>query len=349
MNIRLIAPALAIFAAAGIHAQDANHSTIDANGTAHLTRVIPLAPSLSAEAKAWLSRPIPDTDVKFAPEALRGFGDATQARAATEAQSQYPSTIKADTIAGVPVKVVTPPMVPKEKRDRVLLCLHGGAFMADFGSVTEAMPVASLAQTKVISVMYRLQPENVFPAAVDDVVAVYRELLKDYRPANIGIYGTSSGAALTAEVAVALKQKKVPLPGALGILSGWGDFSQPGDSVSMYGLLGLSGAAGPDCSLCNVSAYMGKTDPRDPLLSPLYADLSGLPPALFLTSTRDILLSGTTILHRAFLKAGVPAELMVFEGLPHAFWVTGPRTMPEAVEAYKAVASFFDRNLGRKR
>lgn len=345
---RLVACALAVSASISVHAQDANHSTIDANGTAHITRVIPLSPTLSAEAKAWMSRQMPDDDFKFAPEQWRGLAASMQARTATEGQALYPSTIKDDVIAGVPVKIVTPPAIPANKRDRVLLCLHAGAFVADFGSVTESMPMASLTQTKVVSVLFRLQPENAFPAAVDDVVAVYRELLKTYRPTNIGIYGTSSGAALTAETAVALKQKKLPLPGALAILSGWGDFAQSTDSINLFGLLGFTGAAGPECSMCNMAAYIGKTDPRDPALSPIYADLSGLPPTFFLTSTRDILLSGTTMLHRAFLKAGVPAELVVFEGLPHAFWAAGPRTMPEAIEANKMIAAFLDKNVGRK-
>jgi acetyl esterase/lipase len=347
MRLRILALALALPSV--VFAQDASHSTVDPDGTAHVTRVVPLPPSLSPEAKAWMSRPFPDADLKLPPATWRSMAEAMQARAATDGQALYPTTIKDDTIGGIAVKVVSPPSIPANKKTRVLICIHGGSFLADFGSVSEAMPIASLTQTKVVSVLYRLQPENAFPAAVDDVVAVYRELLKTYRPANIGIYGTSSGAALAAEVAVALKQKKIPPPAALGLLSVWGDFSQGGDTVNIYGVLGFSGAVGSNCSLCDVTPYIGKTDPRDPMLSPLYADLSGLPPTFFLTSTRDILLSGTTILHRAFLKAGVPAELVVFEGLSHAFWVTAPRTMPESIEANKMIASFLDRNVGRKK
>ena len=81
------------------------------------------------------------------------------------------------------------------------------------------------------------------------------------------------------------------------------------------------------------------------MLSPVYANLKGFPPALFVTSTRDILLSGTTILHRAFLRAGAPAELVVFEGLPHAFWYN--YQLPETREALAIMAGFFDRTLGK--
>jgi monoterpene epsilon-lactone hydrolase len=81
------------------------------------------------------------------------------------------------------------------------------------------------------------------------------------------------------------------------------------------------------------------------VLSPVYADLKGFPPTLFITSTRDLLLSGTTILHRAFLRAGADAQLVVFEALPHAFW--NDAHLPESKEAYGIMAGFFDKNLGR--
>lgn len=81
------------------------------------------------------------------------------------------------------------------------------------------------------------------------------------------------------------------------------------------------------------------------MLSPLFADLKGFPPTLFITSTRDLLLSGTTILHRAFLQAGVDAELVVFEALPHAFWNNAQ--LPESKEADGIMARFFDRHLGK--
>ncbi|HVZ17237.1 MAG TPA: alpha/beta hydrolase fold domain-containing protein, partial [Terriglobales bacterium] len=85
------------------------------------------------------------------------------------------------------------------------------------------------------------------------------------------------------------------------------------------------------------------TDPHDPILSPLYADLKGMPPTLFLTSTRDLLLSGTVRLHKAYLHAGVDAQIVVWDALPHAFW--NEYKMPEAIEAHHLMADFFDRHL----
>lgn len=248
-------------------------------------------------------------------------------------------------IAGVPVKIVTPLTIPENRRDRVLLNVHGGGFNADSGSLTETIPIANLTRTKVVAILYRLAPEHPFPAAVDDTVAVYKEMLKTYKPRNIALYGTSAGAILTAEVAVKLRQLNLPLPGALGVFSGTGDLSQPGDSQALFALGGLSGPlAPPEKNDPLLKEYAGNTNPKDPVLSPVYADLTGFPPALFITSTRDLLLSGTATLHRAFLRAGVDARLVVFEALPHAFW-NDPH-LPESKEADRIMANFFDRNLG---
>ncbi len=193
---------------------------------------------------------------------------------------------------------------------------------------------------------YRLAPENPFPAAVDDVVAVYKELLKTYKPRSIGIFGTSAGAILTAEVTVRLKQLGLPLPAALGIFSGLADFSRAGDSWQLFALNGLPGDMKPiDPNHLPDDSYVGKTDRKDPVLSPLFADLHGMPPTLLVTSTRDILLSGTTIFHRALLGAGDDAQLIVFEALPHAFWYHFQ--LPETKEALELMAKFFDEKVGR--
>jgi acetyl esterase/lipase len=194
-------------------------------------------------------------------------------------------------------------------------------------------------------VYYRLAPENPFPAAVDDTVSVYRELLKTHSPGNMGLYGTSAGAILTAEVASALRQKGIPLPAALGIFSGSGDLSLSGDSLAMYTVSGFGGHLQIPSKGPHNFEYIGATDPKDPVLSPLYADLKGFPPTLFITSTRDLLLSGTTILHRAFLRAGVEGQLVVFEALPHAFWYDF--NLPETKEALGLMAKFFDDKLGK--
>src|SRR6266568_856688 len=321
-------------------------SFIDANGTAHVTRVMPVPESLSPEAKKSLSRAEPD---QVPPQSLaqrRSGTDAWAVRAAAEWSQLCPNQLVNDKIAGVPVRIVTPDGMPEANRDKVLLDLHGGGFNSDSGSYTESIPIASYSKIKVVAVLYRLSPEAPFPAAVVDSVAVYKELLKTYKPEHIVIYGTSAGAILTAEVAAKLKQLGLPLPAALGIFSGMGDFARPGDSIAMYALRGLAGHLDPPKPEVHDSEYVAATDPKDPVLSPIYGDLHGLPPTLFVSSGRDLLLSGTVNLHRAYLLAGIDARLVVFDVLPHAFWYD-PR-LPEAIEANKMMADFFVQQLSKK-
>lgn len=319
-----------------------NSSYIDVQGTAHITRVVPIPRTISPEAQKSLASPMSDSDPEPSIAEDRKQGEEEQERLAKQMQPTYPTTLTRDKIAGVPVRVITPVNIPPENRDRILLNVHGGGFQADWGSVSETVPIASLTKTKVVAVLYRLSPENPFPAAVDDTVAVYKELLKTYKPQKLVLYGTSAGAMLTAEVAVRLKQLGLPLPAALGILSGDGAADMFGDSARIFTLEGFSGPLEmlqdrrPD-------PYTGKTNPRDPVLSPQYADLKGMPPTFFLTSVRDALLSGTVNLHRAFVHAGVETQLIVFDGLPHAFWTNFQ--LPEAIEANQITADFFNEHL----
>jgi acetyl esterase/lipase len=320
-------------------------SYIDAQGTAHVTRVVPIPSTLSPEAQAFLHRAEPD---QGPPEPLalrRSRTDAWALTAAAAWSKLCPNQLVEDKIAGVPVRIVTPEGLPEANQDKVLLNLHGGGFNSDSGSYTESIPLADYAKIKVVAVLYRLAPEHPFPAAVDDSVAVYKELLKTYKPGHIVIYGTSAGAILTAEVAVRLKQLGLPQPAALGIFSGLGDFARDGDSQALYGLSGFTGHLDPPGTHPHDPDYITTTDPLDPVLSPIYADLRGLPPALFITSGRDMLLSGTVNLHRAYLNAGVDARLVVFDALPHAFWYN-PQ-LPESREANHLMADFFVKQLSK--
>jgi monoterpene epsilon-lactone hydrolase len=284
---------------------DSDSATFDLDGTAHITRIVPMAPTISPEAQKWLDSL---TRQKYAPQTLeerRAAADKWRADDSAEAEKLFPVEIAEQSMGGVRTDVITPLDLPEANRSCVLINLHGGGFNSDSGSLIEGVPIANLAKVKVVSVYYRLAPENPFPAAVDDVVAVYKELLKDHRPQNIGIFGTSAGALLTAEVAVRLKQTALPLPAALGLFSTLADFSRPSDSQNLFTLNGLPGILSPVSeSDTHGNEYAGSTDLRDPVLSPIFADLYGMPPTLLVTSTRDLLLSSTTIFHRAFAARG---------------------------------------------
>ncbi|HEX3469648.1 MAG TPA: alpha/beta hydrolase, partial [Silvibacterium sp.] len=234
-------------------------SYIDSSGTAHVTRVVPVPKTISPEAQKSLSRVISDADVPQSLAQRRSGTDAWQARAGAASKAIYPVNISDSAYGGVPVRIVTPLTVPPANSNRVLICVHGGGFNSDSGSLTETIPIANLTESKVVSILYRLAPEHPFPAAVDDTVAVYKELLKSYKPKNIALYGTSAGAILTAETAVRLKQLGLPLPGALGVFSGLGDFSRYGDSWAMYALNGLSGHLDPPNPDTHDAEYVGST------------------------------------------------------------------------------------------
>jgi monoterpene epsilon-lactone hydrolase len=319
-------------------------SYIDPQGRAHITRIVPVPTYLSRQSRYWLSESVPDGDPNESLATRRTGTDTWALSASKQWLALYPATLTEDKIAGVPVRIVVPEGIPAANQDKVLLNLHGGGFNSDSGSYTETIPMAGMTKIKVVAVLYRLAPEHPFPAALDDSIAVYKELLKTYKPDHIILYGTSAGAILTAEVAARLKELKLPMPAAMGIFSGMGDFARAGDSQAMYALKGLSGHMDiPDESKPHDDSYTGKTDPKDPILSPIFGDLHGMPPTLFITSGRDMLLSGTINLHRAYLNAGNDARLIVYDALPHAFWYS--TKLPEALEANHAMADFFMKQL----
>jgi acetyl esterase/lipase len=307
-------------------------TSIDTDGTAHISRTIPIPQSLSPEAKEMFR-----SDREFAPN---GWTDESHALV-KRAQSAYPVTIEEKTMGGVRVKIVTPRNASTDKNDRVMINLHGGGFTSDSGSLLESIPIAGLSRTRVIAVDYRLAPKSAFPAALDDAVAVYKEVLKEHTARKVAMFGTSAGAILTVETAVQLNRLNQPLPAALGFFSGYADFARNGDSRSLYSVRGFTGFKYKPTA--SIGPYVGDHDPQDPVLSPIYADLRKFPPTLCMTGTRDMLLSGTCDFHRALIRAGVDAHLMVFDAMPHAHWYTFD--LPESREALEAQARFLDKHL----
>jgi len=337
---------------ARVHAQSKenspqpNSTVYDADGTAHITRRIPPPAMVSPEARQYLAsfanrRPRTEDLAE-----RRKQTDEFRIHQSAEAKRLYPVNIQETTMAGIRTDVIAPISMPEANRNLVLINLHGGGFNADSGSLVEGIPIANLAKIKVVSVYYRLAPENPFPAAVDDAVSVYKELLKSHKSHDIGIFGTSAGASLTAEVAVKLKQLELPMPAALGIFSVHPDFSRASESYTMYTTEGFNGDSrirDPNLPPTHIYPADG-ADRKDPVLSPLLADLHGLPPSFLVTSTRDLLLSDTTLFHRALLAAGNDAQLVVFEALPHAFWYH--YELPETKEALGLMAKFFSDKMG---
>jgi acetyl esterase/lipase len=232
-----------------------------------------------------------------------------------------------------------------QRSDKVLINLHAGGFVVGSGALVEAIPIAALTNSTVIAVDYRLAPEHPYPAAVDDVVAVWNKVLDHHDAKDVALFGTSAGAFLTAQAIMRFRRDGLPLPACCGMFSGGGDLTDLGDSAAIFTFGGFAG----DPSIpyaqpgSDIGAFLRLADPDDPVVSPIRGDLRGFPPTLLVSSTRDLVLSATALMHRALRRAGVPAELYLFEALPHGFWYN--LSLPESREALAVMAQFFTRHL----
>jgi epsilon-lactone hydrolase len=278
----------------------------------------------------------------------RDYYDKINTDRASRMRRLYPVKIETRTIGGVPVQVVTPDQgIGPAQKKRVLINLHGGAFLwgAGSGGLVESIPVASLGRIEVITVDYRQGPEHVFPAASEDVAAVYRVLLKQYPARNIGIYGCSAGGVLTGEAVAWFVSKQLPVPGAIGTFCG-SVAELSGDSVYVAPVLNGSPAPAAPMKLSDLPYFNG-AKPDDPLVFPgnSPALLAKFPPTLLITGTRDSIMSSVLQSQRLLARAGVDAELHVWDGMWHSFF-SDPE-MPESEEAYAVMVKFFDRRLGK--
>lgn len=273
-------------------------------------------------------------------QALYGrFNDELAARM----KALYPVTIEAKTIGGVRTEIIRPKAgVAPENARRVLINLHGGGFLWGEGSggEVEAIPIASVGKVTVITVAYRQGPEHHFPAGSEDVAAVYKALLADHKPGEIGIYGCSAGGILTAQATAWILTHGMPAPGAIGTFCG-SAAPVSGDSMA------FNQAVTADFAPKTGAPYLGGVDWKDPLVAPVNSPelLAKFPPTLLIAGGRDFTLSSLFYTQRRMTAAGVTAELHVWDGLPHAFFMNPD--LPESREAYDVIAKFFARNLAR--
>ena len=256
---------------------------------------------------------------------------------------------KEEQIGGVHTYVYLPKSgIAEKNRTRVLINLHGGGFSGCWPGCAEleSMPVSAIMQIKVVSVDYREGPDHKFPAASEDVAAVYRELLKSYKPQNIGLYGCSAGGMLTAMSLAWFQTHGLPAPGAVGIFcASAGSFG--GDATFIAFPLGEARMPPPHPPGTPQLGYFSGTDPKDPLVAPINSSeiLSRFPPTLLITGTRDFAFSGTLYTDEQLTRQGVDVELHVWEGLFHGFFYNAD--VPESKDALNVIVKFFDRKLGQ--
>jgi epsilon-lactone hydrolase len=317
---------------------------------------IPMSNFTSAEAQqavAELRNVPPEPNFGTDVRALRDYHTKGTDKILAEVRTRYAATTSSATFGGVRADVVVPENgIPERNRHRVLISLHSGGFMWGAGSesLLEAIPIAVTARTKVIAIDYRMAPEFRFPAASEDVAAVYRELLKTYRPENIGLYGCSAGGILAAEAVAWFAAHGLPRPGAIATLCGTGA-QLGGDSGYLAPL--LSGQApvppGGKPLLLTGLPYFSGVDEHDALAFPIESSklLERFPPTLLLAGSRDFAASSEALMQRRLWEAGVDAQLILFDGMWHAFMMDS--RLPESREVYDVLARFFDRYLGQRR
>ncbi|MBY8999817.1 MAG: alpha/beta hydrolase [Candidatus Heimdallarchaeota archaeon] len=236
---------------------------------------------------------------------------------------------------------------PKDcQTDRVIIYLHGGSYNA--GSLRThrglAARIGKSANSLVLSLDYRLAPENPFPAAVTDVVLAYKWLIEKegFDPKKVMISGDSSGGGLVLSALLKIKEDQLPFPAAAICLSPWTDLANTGDSIKTKAKVEIM--LTEEELKQSAEIYAKNEDVKHPLISPLYADLAGLPPILIQTGTAEMLLDDSIrFVHKAE-EAKVLIELDLWDNMFHVFQIFG-NLIPESKKAIVKIGEFAKANF----
>lgn len=231
---------------------------------------------------------------------------------------------------------------PGARNDTVVIYYHGGGYvMGSLKTHQELMGrISRVCKAKVLGVDYRLAPESIYPAAVDDGVKSYQWLLdQGNSPSKIMLAGDSAGGGLAVATLLSLKQNSIVLPAGAFLFSPWTDLTASGESaksradndpmITIPALLDIA------------KTYYSDANPQDPLISPVFADLSGLPPLLVQVGDAEVLLSDSTRLADNAKSVGVSVDYQVWEEAFHVFQAIP--SLPEALDALNKVGQFFNR------
>ncbi len=314
---------------------------LDDGALAVPARIIPLPDTISEEARVLMSQ---NRSFIFEGGLEKIVAEAAEAHTSLSAESAaiYPVAISHQEIGGVPCVIVDPAEeMSADDRRRVLINLTAGGPFAGPASQMEAIPIASLMKARVVRPLFRKPPEHFFPADLEDVVAVYRELLKDYEGRHIGVYGACAGGGLAFQLVSQLIFLDLPVPGAVAAWGSGGENTRVADSTRTNHDLDFITRSKPFTPGNRSSVY--GIDVKDPIFSPIYSNLRLFPPALLTAGTRDVALSAASLMHRALLRAGASAELLVFEAMEHGFPYFP--SLPEARELYELTARFLTKHL----
>lgn len=259
---------------------------------------------------------------------------------------RLPATVEHDQIAGVDVYYVTPEEISPAHEEHLFVHVHGGGFMLNGGpaSTMESLLLAHGIGIRAVSIDYRMPPLHPYPVPVEDVIAVYLELLQRHRARSLLMGGSSGGATITMAATQQLLQEGVRPPGALFLGTPGCDLTGVGDSIHTNHDVDRNIPVWEGLVQSMSECYADGIDLADPRISPLYGEFDGFPPALLVAGVRDILLSNTVRAHTKLLEAGTEADLLVFEGMSHADYVSEFAT-PEHALLLTQLDQFCSRHL----
>ncbi len=251
-------------------------------------------------------------------------------------------------IGNVPVECLAPPN-PTTKR--IVLQLHGGAYMSGLTDLYRTFAVRQAECTnarEIYCVDYRHAPLHRYPAALEDAATVYRGLLaRGTRPSDIIIFGDSAGGNLAVALAIHLRDKGLPQPAALILLSPWADFEHK-DGTSRTANLTKDKVLGEGTPfaphLRKTPPYAGSLPLDDPRLSPIHADLSELPPMMIQTGGYDLLMTEDEQLAKKAKADGTSVTFTVYPEMPHVFPLVLPE-LAESIAALEEVRDFVNRYM----
>ena len=298
--------------------------------------------------------PQPDVESakKLVPETTEQWmafiraADEPTAAAARKLAQALSVKVQHDTIAGVNVYRVTPPEISPEHKNHLFFHVHGGAYILNGGEAGtfEAVLIASQLNMPVVSIDYRMPPSHPAPTAMEDVVAVWKMLLSERSPALMAMGGTSGGAGLTMSSVQRFKELGLALPQALLLGTPGADAGKIGDT--RYINEGIDTSLGSWDGIVDqaLRMYAANYDLTHPHVSPIYGDFGGFPPSYLISGTRDLMLSDTVRVHRKLRRAGVEADLHVYEGQSHADYLK-VFNAPESSEHFAELNAFLLKHL----
>ncbi|AJR08775.1 alpha/beta hydrolase [Photobacterium gaetbulicola] len=327
----------------------------DKNNLSLSTNPVPLSTAVSSEFYEF-SKTIPAPDLtaleKNIPATNAEWRKMIEARdqvaieRAAKLANDLEVKIEKGTVAGVGVYWITPKTVAPELEDKLFVAVQGGAYMLNSGlaSATEAMLIATQTQIPALAIDYRKAPEFPAPAARNDIINVWKELLKTRNADTMVMGGTSAGGSLSVLATQEMNSQRIATPSALYVGTPGVDMTMTGDSRFINEGLDHILGSWRGMSSAMVDAYVGELELNDPVVSPIYGSFDNFPAVYLITGTRDLLLSDTVRLHRELKRAGADAELNVYEGQSHADYIVALGT-PESNEHYGELSEFIRNSL----